>query len=363
MPQDSNVLIRPMVPEEMHVVYDVMRKSVPFFQRWFFAISHNVLVAEQFGRILGAIVLKFIPLPEQRRGGLLSSLVMDPGARGRGVGRMLVDGGIRFLEKNGAEEILSCVEGNDSRMANLLSSRGFSILPSGQQFRRYGFGVIPLWLRISHYIDIGRFLWVRPSADALQHSAAQRWETILINALLLLLAVWSETGFGALEPVFLLAIPLACAVFLLLREMVMRAAISASNLPVEFRMWESGFPASTVLAAAFGFWLPIPGSVYPSREGWEYEELIPVLGRMACAGSLVVLVLTWGITLLLHFLPEETLAGYWLDSGKLVGEWLGLFDIGLPFVPYVSFNGKKIWDWNKVVWALMTVAAMGVFFA
>jgi ribosomal protein S18 acetylase RimI-like enzyme len=362
MPQESNVLIRPMVPEEMHAVYEVMRRSVPFFQRWFFAISHNVLVAEQFGRILGAIVLKFIPLPEQRKGGFLSSLFTDPEARGRGVGRMLVDGGIRFLEKNGAEEILSCVEGNDSRMANLLSSCGFSILPSGQQFRRYGFGVIPLWLRIAHYLDIGRFLWVRPAADASQPSAAQRWGTILINALLLLLAVWSERGFSTLESVLFLAIPVACAMFLILRETAMRKAISSADFPVEFRMWESGFPASLVLATAFGFWLPVPGSVYPSRAGWEYGKLVPVLGRMACAGSLAVLVLTWGVTLLLLFLPHESIAEYWLDSARLVGEWLGLFDIALPFVPYVSFNGRKIWDWNTSVWLFMTLAALGVFF-
>ncbi len=362
MPQESNVRIRPMVPEEMHTVYEVMRKSVPFLQRWFFTISRNVLVAEQFGRILGAIVLKFIPLPEQRRGGLLSSLFTDPDVRGRGVGRMLVDGGIRFLEKNGVEEILSCVEGNDSCMANLLSSHGFSILPSGQQLRRYGFGVIPLWLRISHYIDIGRFLWIRPSADAVQRSAAQRWGSILINALLLLLAVWSEGGFGTLEPVLFLSIPLACAMYLILREVAMRKAISSSDLSIEFRMWESGFPAGLVLAAAFGFWLPVPGSVYPSQAGWEYGKLIPVLGRMACAGSLVVLVLTWSATLVLLILPYESSAAYWLDSAKLVGEWLGLFDIALPFIPYVSFNGKKIWDWNTTVWLFMTLAAMGVFF-
>jgi ribosomal protein S18 acetylase RimI-like enzyme len=362
MPQESSVLIRPMVPEEMHLVHEVMRRSLPFFQRWFFAISHDVLVAEQFGRILGAIVLKFIPLPEHRKGGLLSSLFTDPEARGRGVGRMLVDGGIRFLENKGAEEILSCIEGNDSRMGNLLSSRGFGILSYGQQFQRYGFGVFPLWLRISHYIDIGRFLWVRPLIGERRRSAAQRWGSITINAFLLLLAVWSERGFTSMEPVLLFAVPFACAVFFLLREASMRKVASLSDLPVEFRMWESGFPASLVLAFAFGFWLPVPGSVYPARTGWKYGELIPLLGRMACASSLAILMLTWGVTLLALFPPHEPTAAFWLDSAKLVGEWLALFDIALPFVPYASFNGRRIWDWNKPAWVCMTLAAMGVFF-
>ncbi|MDH3251186.1 MAG: GNAT family N-acetyltransferase [Ignavibacteria bacterium] len=362
MPQESSVLIRPMVPEEMHLVHEVMRRSLPFFQRWFFAISHDVLVAEQFGRILGAIVLKFIPLPERRRGGVLSSLFTDPDARGRGVGRMLVDGGIHFLEKRGVEEILTCIEGNDDRMSNLLSSRGFSLLSSGQQFRRYGFGAFPVWLRISHYIDIGRFVWVRPSPEGERRAVAQRWWSITINALLLLMALWSESGFTRMEPVVFLAIPLACGVFFLLREEVMRRAASLYDLPVEFRMWESGFPASLIVAAAFGFWLPVPGSVYPAHAGWRYRELIPRLGRMAFAGSLAILLLTWGVVLTLRLLPHDPAVEYWLDSARVVGEWLTLFDIALPFFPYVSFNGRRIWDWSKPLWVCMALAAMGLFF-
>jgi hypothetical protein len=51
----------------------------------------------------------------------------------------------------------------------------------------------------------------------------------------------------------------------------------------------------------------------------------------------------------------------WLKILLLVGKSLVLFDIAMPFFPFVSFNGRRLWDWNKIVWAVLAIAAVAVF--
>jgi len=46
----------------------------------------------------------------------------------------------------------------------------------------------------------------------------------------------------------------------------------------------------------------------------------------------------------------------------IIGKSLALFDIALIFFPFASFNGRRIWDWNRVVWGVLAAAAVVVFF-
>lgn len=42
----------------------------------------------------------------------------------------------------------------------------------------------------------------------------------------------------------------------------------------------------------------------------------------------------------------------------LLGKPLILFDIAMPFFPFICFNGRRLWDWNKTAWGLMAAAAI-----
>jgi hypothetical protein len=45
-----------------------------------------------------------------------------------------------------------------------------------------------------------------------------------------------------------------------------------------------------------------------------------------------------------------------------IGLSLILFDIVLVFFPFVSFNGRRIWDWNKLLWGFLALATVMLFF-
>jgi hypothetical protein len=52
----------------------------------------------------------------------------------------------------------------------------------------------------------------------------------------------------------------------------------------------------------------------------------------------------------------------WINIARIIGKSLALFDIALIFFPFASFNGRRIWDWNRVVWGVLAAAAVVVYF-
>ncbi len=82
MAQESNIYVRPMQLEEKKVVHDIMSRSFTLVERLLFSFTPHVLVAEQNGQLLGATVLKLIPLPGNRKGGLIYWIFTAPEARG-----------------------------------------------------------------------------------------------------------------------------------------------------------------------------------------------------------------------------------------------------------------------------------------
>lgn len=179
---------------------------------------------------------------------------------------------------------MTCVEGFNTSSSKLFSTRGFSILSPGQQFRRYSIGILPLWVRIFHYIDIGHFVWSRPAAKSADSSALQWWGTIFATTLIFWLAIWRENAFGEVTLMALPAALTAVIVFFGMRYLGMRLIARRYKLSVRYRAWESGFPLSLLLALAAGWLFPVPATIYPTSNNWRYRDLVPRLGPIALVG-------------------------------------------------------------------------------
>ncbi len=41
-----------------------------------------------------------------------------------------------------------------------------------------------------------------------------------------------------------------------------------------------------------------------------------------------------------------------------LGPLAAVFDIARPFFPFVSFNGRRIWDWSRPVWIVLAALAV-----
>jgi ribosomal protein S18 acetylase RimI-like enzyme len=368
--QSRLISVRRMGADEEEAVKALAGRAFSPLASISFPRSPDALIAARGGELLGAVVLRRFGLPgnerdEDRRGGVMLWLMVEPGARRLGVGGRLVEEALRSFEEHRCQEVFACVEGYNTSSANLFAVRGFTILPLGEQLRRYGFlGTLLLWLRTSRLGgDVGHFLWARPSQLGLDSSALQWWVGAVANALVLLLVGWRGNWLGDFDPVTLLGVVLIVVTLLGLREGAMRLVARLQGLPVRHRAWESAFPLSLGIALLLGVFLPVPGSVYPRQGAWHYRDLLPKLGPIAFAGTSAVLLFTWAAWALAGFggVSPEVIQG--LITARRAGLMLAAFDVLLPFSPFVSFNGQRLWDWNRAAWGVLAVAVLGLLLA
>ncbi len=351
------IIIRPLEEGEKAVTQRVMRRAFPFTARFVFSWSEHVLVAERADRIIGGIVLKLFSVGE-RKVGFVSWLFTDPEAQGLGAGQALVEGALDFFAAQGCTEISACVEGYNTSSSKIFATRGFSLLSPGQQMRRYGWDIISYWWHTLHFMDVGNFLWVRPGAEGPDSPALQWLGTWIINTLLLWLVAWRQGTFAS--PI-LWSVPAALLALFGLRTLAMWTAAWAQGLAVRFRAWESSVPLITTIALLFGGYFPFPGSLYPRGDRWRYRDLLSKIGPMALAGSLVSLLLTGGSWAVLRRPLPPTWVPFWAVLFQ-VGKILALLDTVIAFFPVISYNGRRLWDWNRVVWALLSAAAIALLF-
>ena len=358
----SDVNIRPIRDDDRLKVRSIVRRAFPFLDQCCFEWTPNVLVVERGGQLLGAIVLKLFAIPHNRKAGSIAWVVVAPEARGQGWGQRLVEAGLDFLEGQGCDEILTTVEGFNTSSSKLFATRGFGILSPGAQFRRYGLATFAVWARLSHYFEFGYFLWARPAPLEADSPTLQWWGTIAANSGIGFLMLWQLGDAEAMEPMMWLVLPPILIVLFGLRYLGMWLVARRQGLEVRFRAWESAFPLAIAIALIFGGAMyPIPGGIYPTTNQWRYRDWLPTLGWVAFAGTLPVLLLIWGVWIL----SQMNLASPYLRACLNVTLWLGkpliLFDIAMPFFPFICFNGRRLWDWNKIVWILMAVAAIAVW--
>ena len=363
MEQISDINIRPMTRGERSQVRAIMRRSFPLLERCVFEWTPNVLVAEQNGQLLGAIVLKLFTLPHHRQGGTITWVFTAPEARGRSVGQCLVEAGLTFLDQQGCDDILVSVEGFNTSSSKLFALRGFGILSPAAQFQRYGLATFLVWAKLFHYGETGYFLWARPAPQKADSSNWQWWGTIAANSAIGFLVLWRLDGVHAIEPVMGLMLPPILVGLFGLCYLAMKLMALQQGIKVRFRAWESGFPLSIAIAIAFGGTMyPMPGGVYPITNQWRYRDWLPKLGWIALAGTLPVLLLIWGVWGLSQMdIPPSSTLSTGLKVTLLLGKPLVLFDIVLPFFPFRCFNGRCLWDWNKLVWVLLATAALTIW--
>ena len=360
---DSRAIsVRRMHEGEEGAVRALAARAFSRLESAFFSPPVHTLVAERDGQLLGAVVPTLFELPDKRWAGVIVWLMTDPESRSLGVGGRLVEAALEYLKEHDCQEAFACVEGYNTSSSNLFSAHGFTIISPGEQFRRYGLlGTMALWLQTFRFGgDVGHFLWAHPGATRPDNPRLQWWTGTLVSALIFLLVVWRA---GLTEGLTLAAIfgtALVVVALFGLREVAMRLAARSLGLSVRHRAWEAALPLSAGIALIFGWFLPAPGSVYPQAGTWRYRNLIPKLGPMAFAGASAVLAFGWAAWALTRLSEPPPEIYEWLRAAGRAGQMLALFEVLLPFSIFVSFNGRRVWDWSRPAWSTLAVGTVAL---
>jgi RimJ/RimL family protein N-acetyltransferase len=357
----QNFIIRPIRKDEKRAVIRAVNRSLRLVERSFFSFSDDTYIAEQDGKLQGVIVLRTYPISDGRKGGLIEWVVTLPAARGKGIASQLVDAAVQKFETLGLDEISACIEGYNVRSSRLFSKYGFTLLSPGELIRRYGRALPRVLYHMSHTFDIGHFVWAKPGEPRTDHPALQWWGVWLLNSLLLLLAFWRTNRFGAVDPFSFAAIPGALLLLFGARWLAMKLAANLAGLQTRFRAWESGLFITFLIAILVGGQFPSPGSIYPPNYESSDRKLMGKLGRMGLAGILAILAIGWAVQLSLQFASLPLTVSSWFTYIRYVVVPLIILDvIAAAVFPFVSYNGRRVWDWSRPLWIVLALLSAGL---
>ena len=360
------IIIRQMQPGEEKSILGIMRRAFPFFIQLTFSSAmirsaKQVLVVCVDGDIKGGTLLKTFDLPGDVKGGVVDWIFTDPSGRGLGLGARLMDASFDWFDQVGCDQIFAIVEGFNTNSSNLFARRGLSILTFKEQFQRFGFpGILKVWLKTFHIFDLGHFLWGKPPQANADSPSVQLASALLLNMIIAFLVVFrasiADPDWGTLT-----ILPLWVLILLGLRNSLMLLVAKIQALPLRYRLWETGFVISFILMLIGGVFAPIPGSFYSKEKVWNYNRIKPQLGKIALAGSLPALLISLTLFFLGRFLPLSSILENVLATGFIAAFVIAVVDTLIPFFPFVSFNGRRLWDWNRWIWGLMAGVIMALW--
>jgi len=162
---------------------------------------------------------------------------------------------------------------------------------------------------------------------------------IAVSAAFTLASVGLHTTAVLLFPVAAIAAGLG----FLLHELAHKFVAQRYGAWAEFRA-DTRMLILMLIVSLFGFIFAAPGAVLiQGNVGYQRN------GKISLAGPAMNIVLA---LLFLALTPVTALAGY----GAQINAWLAVFNL----IPFSFFDGAKVLAWNRYVWALTGLAAIGV---
>jgi Zn-dependent protease len=159
-----------------------------------------------------------------------------------------------------------------------------------------------------------------------------------------------------------------------LHELAHRIAARRYGFHAVYHVWIPGLILA-MGAAMFGFLFAAPGGVH-IQIGQNTVESRAKLGKSALAGPIVnmVLVVVFAVlTFTFMYFVDTYLTGTgksvsqlapWVNTffgicviGVQINAWLAFFNL----IPFGSFDGYKVFQWNKKVWIIVFIVSIALF--
>jgi len=363
---EPKISVHEMLSEEERAVRKLFKKNLGYIDRFFFGLAFRdalkstlkqqggCLVAMYEGRVVGSVSLRILSCAGKRFG-LIDAIVSDRGFRGRGVGKSLLEAALSWFEERECEVIYAIADRYNSPSWNMFIHKGFSIYEFREQLRDLGLNFIRLWFSEFYIVGFGTFFLKKASGDERPSEAGEAWH--FLAAWLGLALLWWILAIRASEsPVIIPLFFGIGGISLFAHELAHKLAASRFGLKTTFKVWDSGLLFSSLLAVVFGAFFPAYGSTYIKQADWRYDFGPRKMGLIYAAGPTISLALAISFWALLSFASNELLV-----AAARVGYETNLIFVILNLIPIqaaggpAAWDGRKIFAWNKIIWALLTM--------
>ncbi|MEM3090431.1 MAG: GNAT family N-acetyltransferase [Candidatus Bathyarchaeia archaeon] len=359
------VHVREMLPKEEGDVKQLFARSLGIIDKIVFQLSFDeaqksarkqrggTLVAEYHGKIVGAVSMR-IQRVKDKQTGYIDALVVDKELRGRAIGKSLVDRAISWLEEHECEIIYATADRYNSPSWNIFIHRGFHLYEIPQQLKDYGIYFLRLWLVEFHFIGYGTFFLRRGKEAEKLSETREVWHWL--GALLGVSIVWWIQILRSQEPLTFIPIVFAVTtISLLVHEFSQKLVAFMLGLHTTFKAWGSGILFSW-LFALFGVFFPAYGSTYVKQLDWWYNPKKDKTGIVFAVGPLASVMLGFTFLAVQIFAPNSLLVTA-TRMGYATNFIITIFNL-IPIQAAGGFvwDGKKILEWNKILWAALVMA-------
>ena len=157
-----------------------------------------------------------------------------------------------------------------------------------------------------------------------------------------------QTGFFV---VFVIAFFTAGVAFLL-HEMMHKFIAQRYGLWAEFRAYYQGLWMA-LLFSLMGFIVAAPGAVYIGGQVGREKN-----GKISLAGPLTNIILALIFLIPMILLQTAGAFAMFIRYGFTINSLLAAFNL----IPILPFDGAKILDWNKGIYFVSVIIAVGLFF-
>ena len=261
-----------MLPGEEGEVRNLFRENLGLVDRFFFLMAFKdslksgaTLVAISGGRIVGSVSLRILSYSSKRIG-LIDAIVTKKDARGKGVGKSLLDSAFSWLLGKGCELVYAAADRYNSPSWNMFIHRGFFPIKFWEQVKDLGLDLVRLWFDEFYIFGAGTFFLKKVGEK--ERMAEAGWVRHAIVAWLGFSVVWSTIAFRWKVPAKTVPLTLGAGILaIFLHELAHTLAAKWFDLRTTFRAWDSGILFSFLLAAVFGaFWSSYGSTYFPSSK-------------------------------------------------------------------------------------------------
>jgi GNAT superfamily N-acetyltransferase len=335
------IFVRKMHPSEAREVRKLASKAFQGMEQFFISNPKEALVAEMDGKIVGGVMIKYIETAAHKVG-YYDFVFTHPQYQGKGIGKALINKATEYLWEQGCTAVCAAVKDDNVGSWQLFINNGVQRVSLMETVRRLGLlTALKIYFFTPFFASNGMELYLAVKEDEVAPKSHGTGMQILLyllaNALLLL------SGFRTRSNFFVF---LAAVLTLLLGAIA--AGYIGTLLTKEkwhYRLNSGG----AFICAVIGF----IGGVFPMIGNWYPPRFEKTDGFKRDMG--IVALCEW------IFMIIATLAGVLMQEQYTFFSAIALVGVvfliykAIPFYPFESYGGRRVLDWNRGLYALMTV--------
>ncbi len=343
----DKIQIRKMKPGEAKEVKALGHRTFTFLESLFLSLPAEALVAEQDNKIVGAVTYKIF-----RQGKWSLAYVdyafVDPEYQGKGIGKQLITKNIERLRALGVDHICTIVKDDNVASWKLFIANGLLRVDVFALVRQLGIGSALKIIFRTPFLFATGMEWYLSSKNQFEPpktlSLHQICWYLLLNSLILAFSFWRVDSFPAyLSALLLVLIGLAFSGHI---------GTFFSKETWKFRVTEGGVGTSFIVYLMGGIF-PLVGKWYPKN----YKKQKSALRALALPSIFQwLLLLAIGVATSTFF-TEANLFQY---LQIITSSFLIFFS--LPFYPFGSFGGIRVYRWSKLMHFILVGLSFFVVF-